>query len=237
MINLLVIENNTMQCKNIVNYISQFCFDIKVYSMVYTDEEAIEIIKTQIPDIILLDLDLPDLSGFNILNYIAENKIDKYSNSIIIFSSKLLSPSQLQSNKYLNCYFKKPVELKKIVLRLNEIATIKQSSSDKALIKSKIIHELELLNYNFSYHGSKYLVDAIYELYINKDKFHDNLSKDIYPIIARKHHKKANTIKCDIAHATKMMFYDCEENTLSCYFNLAEKPTVKQVMFTVLNKL
>lgn len=237
MINLLVIENNSEQCKNIVNYISQFCFDVKVYSIVYTEQEALEIIQTQIPDVILLDLDLPDFSAFHILNYIEENKMDKYSNSLIVFSNKLLSPSQLQNNKYLNCFFKKPVQLKKIVLRLKEIAMIKMASSDEILIKSKIIHEMELLNYNFSYHGSKYLVDAIYELYKNKDKFHDNLSKYVYPIISKKYHKSANTIKCDIDHATKMMFYDCEENIIYRYFNLVEKPTLKQVMFTILNKI
>lgn len=237
MINLLVIENNSEQCKNIVNYISQFCFDIRIYSMAYTDKEAIEIIKTQIPEVILLDLDLPNLSAFNILNYIAQNKITKYSNSILAFSNKLLNPSQLENNKYLNCYFKKPVALKKIVLRLNEIASIKMASSSEAFIKNKITHELELLNYDFSFHGTKYLIDAIYELYKNQDSFHDNLSRDIYPILARKHHKKANTIKCDITHATKIMFCDCKEEILSCYFNLTEKPTVKNVMFTILNKL
>ena len=59
------------------------------------------------------------------------------------------------------------------------------------------------------------------------------------PIIAKKYHKKANTIKCDISQATKMMCMDCSEKVILDYFNLPDyiKPTVKQVIFTVLNKL
>lgn len=239
MINLLVIENDPEQCKNIVNYISQYSFNVKVYSIVFDEEEAMEIIKTQAPDVILMDLNLPHLQAFNILNYVSRNKMDKYVNSIIVFSQKQLINASFENNKYINSYLKKPVELKKIVIRLNELAIINETNNKEKIIRDRIIHELELLNYNFSYHGSKYLVDALYQLYINKDKYYDNLSKDVYPIIAKKYHKKANTIKCDISQATKMMCMDCSEKVILDYFNLPDyiKPTVKQVIFTVLNKL
>ena len=72
MLKLLVIENDPEQCKNIVNYISQYSFNVKVYSMVFDETEAIEIIKTQMPDVILLDLNMPNLQAFNILNYICK---------------------------------------------------------------------------------------------------------------------------------------------------------------------
>ena len=56
---------------------------------------------------------------------------------------------------------------------------------------------------------------------------------------AKKYNKKANTIKCDISQATKIMCMDCSEKVIIEYFNLVDynKPTVKQVIFTVLNKL
>lgn len=239
MLKLLVIENDPEQCKNIVNYISQYSFNVKVYSMVFDETEAIEIIKTQMPDVILLDLNMPNLQAFNILNYINKHKIEKYINSIIAFSNKTISNSKFANSKYINSYFKKPVELKNIIIRLNEFATLKNSGTDENLIRNRITHELELLNYNFSYHGSKYLVDALYQLYINKDKYYDNLSRDVYPVIAKKYNKKANTIKCDISQATKIMCMDCSEKVIIEYFNLVDyiKPTVKQVIFTVLNKL
>ena len=239
MINLLVVESNVEQCKNIVNYISRYSNQVKVCGIAYNDEDAIEIINTKLPDLIFLDLNLPNLEAFNILNYITEKKLNKYVNAIIMIANKPISKSKFEHSQYINCFFKKPVELRNVVLRLNEIAAFKLSNSDEALIRNKITHELEILNYNFSYHGSKYMVDALYELYINKDKYYDNLSKDVYPVLAKKHHKKANTIKCDICHATKMMFYDCNEQVIANYFKLSSsmKPTVKQFIFTILNKL
>ena len=82
MINLLVVESNVEQCKNIVNYISRYSNQVKVCGIAYNDEDAIEIINTKLPDLIFLDLNLPNLEAFNILNYITEKKLNKYVNAI-----------------------------------------------------------------------------------------------------------------------------------------------------------
>ncbi len=239
MINLLVVEDNAEYCKNIINYISQYVSDVRVYGIAYTSEEAISIIDTEIPDIILLDLNLDDLGAFNILNYITENELEKYTNSILVFSNKPLTNSKFDNSKYINSYFKKPVELKSIAFQLGKLSKERAIINSEIFIRNKIVRELEFLNYNFSYHGSKYLIDALYVLYVNKDKFYDNLSRDVYPIVAEKYNKSANTVKCDISQATKMMICDCDEDIITSYFNLSNfvKPTVKQVIFTVLNKL
>lgn len=239
MINLLVVEDNAEYCKNIVNYISQHVSDVKVYSIAFSHEEAISIIDTEIPDIILLDLNLDDLGAYNILNFITENELTRYTDSTLAFSNSSITNSRFENSQYINSYFKKPVELKFIASQINRICKERAVINAELFIKNKIVRELEVLNYNFSYHGSKYLIDAIYVLYTNKDKYYDNLSKHVYPAVAEKYNKNANTIKCDISQATKMMIYDCDEDVITNYFNLTNfvKPTVKQVIFTVLNKL
>lgn len=239
MINLLVVEDNAEYCKNIVNYISQHVSDVKVYSMAFSSEEAINIIDTEIPDLILMDLNMDGLGAYNILNYINENELTKYVDSLIVFSNSSITNSKFENSRYINSYFKKPIELKFIATHIGKLCEERTIINAETFIRNKIVHELEVLNYNFSYHGSQYLVEAIYVLYTNKDKFFDNLSRDVYPAVAEKFNKNANTIKCDISQATKMMIYDCNEDIITSYFNLSRfiKPTVKQVVFTVLNKL
>ena len=85
---LLVIEDNIMQSKEIINYLSENNENIKLYNMSYTYKEAINIVKNQKADIILLDLKLPDGSGAEIVEYIQQNNITKYLQSIIVISSE-----------------------------------------------------------------------------------------------------------------------------------------------------
>ena len=239
MINLLIVENNAEQAKNIVNYVSQYCPDIRTYGIAYVEEDAIEILKTDRIDTILMDLNLPDLGSFNILNYIADNRILKFLNSIVVLGGDNMPMTKLLDNKYIHCCLKKPTSLKEISEQLKFLADLKISETDEFIIREKIKNQLEHLGYNFSYHGSNYLIDAIYLLYRNRDKYFDNLSKDIYPVLAKKHNKEANTIKCDITQATKMMFYDSSDKVIKEYFNYSKlaRPTVKEVMFTVLGKI
>ena len=74
MFNILIIEDDAIQCKQLVNFISSSITDLKLYSMTFDGNEALEIIKNKKIDIIILDLLLPDISGLNILQYIEENK-------------------------------------------------------------------------------------------------------------------------------------------------------------------
>lgn len=99
--------------------------------------------------------------------------------------------------------------------------------------------ELENLKYNFSYLGTKYLCECIYECY-NKNKIYDiNLNKDIYPIISKKYHKTISSIKANIFQATSIMYYEIEEQILQEYFgyNVRSKPKTKDIITRVLQKL
>lgn len=66
-----------------------------------------------------------------------------------------------------------------------------------------------------------------------------NLSKNIYPLIAKKYNKSVNNIHTNIKQATKYMYRDCDSNILKNYFCFYDdvKPTEKQVIYTILNKL
>lgn len=72
---LLVIEDNLIQAYFLTNTICKEVPDVKLYHIALTGKEAINIIKEEIVDIIIMDLKLPDMTGIDILNYISENNI------------------------------------------------------------------------------------------------------------------------------------------------------------------
>lgn len=90
-----------MQSTQVINYISQNYEDLKLYNISYTYNDAIKIIQTQIPDIIILDSKLSDSSCTKIIKYIKENNIIKYLHSILILSEKTEMINELSKNPYI----------------------------------------------------------------------------------------------------------------------------------------
>ena len=238
MINMLVIEDNVIQCQQFINYISSMMPNVKVYSMLFNGLDALEIIKKQHIDIILLDLVLPDISGLEIIKYIEYNNFLLYKNSIVIVSGEANKHPELYRNEYVYECFQKPVDLEKIVETLKNIIDNENEEKEKAIIKSKIYNELQNLNYNFSYIGTQYLIECIFILY-NYNNPSINLSKDVYPRIAKKYLTSTNTIKVDIFQAILNSYYDCEQSKLEKYFNryFYSKPKTKDIIYKVLEKI
>lgn len=67
--NLLIVEDNLIQSHFLVNSICKNIPNIRLYNIVSTGIEAIEIIKREKVDIIILDLKLPDMNGIDIIKY------------------------------------------------------------------------------------------------------------------------------------------------------------------------
>ena len=123
----------------------------------------------------------------------------------------------------------------KVINKLNNLI----ENRDLFLKRKEIITELTSIKYNIQYKGTNYLIDTILQMYINKDLMFHDLQNSVYPIVARKHKKTVNTIRCNIRHATTCMYCDCDIERLQKYFGLLDDdpPTVKEVIYTVLEKI
>lgn len=239
MVNVLVIEDNFYYSKNLINMISDINPKMRVYKISTDGREAIEILKNQknTIDIILLDLKLPYYSGIGILNYIEENNLTRYKNSIIVISSEIELLVQIRNNPYLYSYVNKISGYENTLKEINKLIEIKEQ--EKSSIEYRVCEELKKLHYNFSYVGTRYLVEALLLMY-NKNNWENiKLEKEIYPILSKKYKKTLNNIKTNIINATDLMCYDCEYKVLNEYFKISdnEKPTPKTVISTIMNKI
>lgn len=117
---------------------------------------------------------------------------------------------------------------------------------DEVEVKDNIQDELYKLNYNFTYKGTKYLIDAIYILYcLEKIGEYDfeyddcNFEKEIYPHISKKYRTSTNNIRYNIAFATDKMTFDCDERILNKYLSDCKflPHGTKKVCFSVLKKI
>ncbi len=246
MFNLLIVEDNLIQAHTLCNRISETFPNIKVYSISTLGKDALDIIKKDLVDIILLDLKLPDISGIDILNYISEHKLKKYYQSIIVITGEMSLITHIVGNPYIFDYKSKISINNDLIITLENLLQSKSidykeliDTNKFYIIKEKINTELTTLNYNFSYIGTQYLSDCIYEIYVHNGNYSINLNKDIYPILSKKYCKTIDNIKTNINRSTSNMYFDCDEKFLSKYLGyvVASKPNIKDVIFSILNHI
>ena len=125
-----------------------------------------------------------------------------------------------------------PIYLKQIVTERDT-----QICIDK--LKSQIQNELNKLNFNFSYSGTRYFGDGIEECYYKGDIYSINLETDIYSILSKKHNKTINSIKSSIFKSILAMYCETTDNKLSDYFGyrIIMKPKTKEVISIILQKI
>lgn len=237
--NLLIIEDNLIQAHLLANSICKEVLNIRLYGIVSTGIEALEIIKEEKVDIIILDLKLPDINGIEILDFILNNHLSKYNSSIIVFTGEMEMLSEIISNKCVFNYCSKIRGIDLVVKQIKELTKEKQDKYSIDTVNSLIKEELEILKFNFSYIGTKYLCECICECYYKNNIYNINLKKEIYPIISKKYHKTINAIKASISQATSIMYYEVSESDLSNYFgyHIINKPKPKDIIFAILEKI
>lgn len=84
-------------------------------------QEALDILENQIPNIIILDVMMPNVDGYATLEQIKQN--EKLKNCKVIFLSAKNKESDIQKGLDLGAssYMTKPFSLKKLVDKVNEL--------------------------------------------------------------------------------------------------------------------
>ena len=136
-------------------------------------------------------------------------------------------------------YIFSPISLKIFKNKINELIEKKIFNNiTSVLLMKQIFSKLNYIGYNPFHKGTLYLAEFIFLVY-NNISYCENLRQKVYPILAQKHNKNLNNIKCSITSATNIMYCQCPQNLLKDFFNFCYdcKPTTKQVICTILNNL
>ena len=132
---LLLLEDDLTLSETVIDYFEEQGFDVLP---AYDGQEAIELVYENSFDLLLLDVNVPELNGFEVLQKIRQED----NNTPAIFITSLNSMESLEEGFSSGCddYIRKPFELKELLLRVQTI--IKREYSNKSDIK-KICENIE----------------------------------------------------------------------------------------------
>ena len=107
MYNLLIIEDDFIYSHFILNSIGKEIQNVRIYNVVSTGKEAINIIREGKVDIIIMNFELPDMSGQDIIDFISKNNMNEYKLSITIHTNRTNILKDIMKNEYIFGYFSK----------------------------------------------------------------------------------------------------------------------------------
>ena len=126
---ILLLEDDLNLSETVSEYLEDSGFEV---SCVYDGDEAIELIYEHNFDLLLLDVNVPNKNGFEVLKEVRKNN----KKTAAIFITSLNSMDSLEEGFNSGCddYIRKPFELKELLIRVKTILK-KEFSNKKELVQ------------------------------------------------------------------------------------------------------
>ena len=188
--------------------------------------DGYELIKKEMPDVVILDIVMPKLDGLGLLEKLAEENI----NTKIIMYSAIGNDKVVQKTFSLGAqyYVMKPSDMRDIEARIIECcaAPITHSSiigassgaqiteSNLESVITDIIHDIGVPAH---IKGYNYLRDAI-GLCIKDDEFINSITKLLYPTVAKNFSTTSSRVERAIRHAIEVAWNRGREEILTDIF-------------------
>jgi two-component system, OmpR family, alkaline phosphatase synthesis response regulator PhoP len=136
---IAVIEDNKTNIKLIRYQLEAEGFDINIEE---TGSAGIEMIRNQKPDLIILDIGLPDINGFEVCKTLRKDPITK-DYPIIMLTAKGDDRDKIEGLSLgADDYITKPYNAKELILRINNLLNRSKTFKDNNGLKK--IKELEI---------------------------------------------------------------------------------------------
>lgn len=120
----------------------------------FTSNEAIKYLYSETFDLLILDVNVPDLNGFELLKELRKNNI--LTPAIFVTSLNVVEDMQKGFDSGCDDYIKKPFELKELDIRINNIKRL--FNIDRQIIKIDEKSYLDLQNLEIILNNERFLI-------------------------------------------------------------------------------
>lgn len=228
--------------------------DIQVVGHATDGVEAVEMIKKQEPDVVLLDIIMPKLDGLGVMERIHnDEKIKKRPAFIILSAMGQENVTEEAFELGASYYILKPFDGKSVVRKVKQAKEKKIRKNGNYVAQNErtevTMHDLEVIITNMIHEigvpahikGYQYLRDSIL-LAVEDMDILNSITKQLYPTIAQKHGTTPSRVERAIRHAIEVAWGRGKMDTINELFGYtvhAEKgkPTNSEFIALIADKI
>ncbi len=262
-ISILIADDNQDFSHTLSSYINSQD-DMEVIAIARDGNEAIDMLATTTPDIVLLDVIMPHLDGLGVLEKLNMLRIEKKPICIMLSAVGQDKITQKAINLGAEYYIVKPFDIELLIKRIREIKFFKpENKTTSNLITreqrqpyiaissndSKKEENLEALVTNIIHEvgvpahikGYQYLREAII-MVVNDIDVINQITKSLYPQIALKFSTTPSRVERAIRHAIEVAWGRGEQSVVENIFGYTisaakGKPTNSEFIAMIADKL
>lgn len=187
-------------------------------------QEALALLKSYSPDILVLDLMLPGMDGISLLHEAAECGI----HPMVLVTGKFFTDYMTEALVQLGVEYvlTKPCDLRSTIARIHDLnQRIHQPLIGRPDPRNHISSVLISLGVPVKYNGYPYLREAILLIAQKRDM---GITKELYPAIAKTfgNGQTAQNVERSIRNAIERAWYDRDERIWQQYFPAGRNGTV-----------
>lgn len=255
LINVLLVDDNAEFIEFLHNILINEK-DIKIQGIAYDGYEALQMIDKFTPDVVVLDMIMPNLDGVGVMEKLNEKK-DTKKPSVIILSA-VGNDSLIQKTISLGAeyYMVKPVNVDSLIARIRQIynenySSLNNENSDfssmKLMENSEYENDVEfqiskfLKSVGIPAHmtGYQYLREALLQVLSSKSKIFRSVTKTLYPEIAEKFSTSSQKVERSIRNSIESAWVRGNQDFIEKTFGHSSKgrPTNSEFIATAAEKI
>ena len=251
-IRIIIADDNRNLCQMLQNYL-QGHEDFSIVGVANDGLEAMELIQTQKPDLIILDLVMPNLDGLEVLERLNAQTAIKRPKVIMLtaFGQKSLTNQAMMLG--VDYFLLKPFGLESLSKRIHSLMQDAQSANPKLSSSASpsmtvgnhtLVSELTTVMHEIGIpahvKGYLYIREAIL-MVVEDVSLLEAVTKELYSSIAKKYDTASNRVERGIRHAIELAWERGNEETLQRMFEHSvninhQKPTNCEFIAVLANK-
>ena len=220
MVKIMIADDNPAWVTSCSKYLTNEK-EISLCSIATDGEETLNYYLANRPDVLLLDLDMPKLSGAEVINKLSSLPEEKKKRNVIIVSGRFEEQIKFRNLEKVYNLIPKPVDYQTL---LDNIYEVVKYNNKKELNKIEIRKVFVKLKLNVFSKGAIYLFDLISMCYENENLI-DNY-KYTCAVLAHKYKISEKNIQWSIENSIKTMckYVNIEDlNSIFLYHDLKSK--------------
>jgi two-component system response regulator (stage 0 sporulation protein A) len=209
-VRVLIADNNIELCRILEEFLNRQQ-DMDVIGLAYNGEQALEKIQEFLPDVVILDLTMPQLDGIGVMERLQTMDLEHRPKIIILTAFAKDDMVRLLTHMGADYFVVKPFDLEVLVDRIRQFApnsdlTMKEErsayyatqGSQPEILITELLHHMGVPPH---FKGYTYLREAVLMVCRNRRLMGGGLSKELYPRLAEKYDTTVGGVEAAIRNA------------------------------------